>query len=156
MLCLSPVTTSETKEANHQSCFVNRGFVLPMLWETKPSLTIPLARSPHCLMQVAELTLPADTERELKTQKPETEYIIQSHLPDQLIPSLLVLHCRGFIPFEIAAEIYLQSSAQTLQIKAHLSSGAWIVTARLKVTIVLLAKYGKSIWTSRQLQGKQM
>lgn len=81
-------------------------------------------------MQMTELTLSANTERELKTQKLETEWIIQSHLPHQLIPSILVLHCRGFMSFELSAEIYLQLSAQTLQIKAHLFSGAWIAVLK--------------------------
>lgn len=113
---------------------MNRGLVLPTRWEAKPSLTIPLAHSPNCLTQVTEVTLSANAKRELKTQKLETEYIIQSHLPDQLIPSIVVLHCRGFVSFELSVEIYLQSSAQTLQIKAHLFSGAWILVLKCDST----------------------
>lgn len=78
-------------------------------------------------MQGTELTLSANTERDLKTLKLETEYIIQPHLSYQLIPSILVLHCRGFRSWELSVEFYLQSSAQTLQIKSHHFPGAWIV-----------------------------
>lgn len=145
MLHLSPVTTSEVKAAWHKAVLWTEGLSFPH-WETKPSLTIPTARSPNCLMQVTELTLSANTERDLKTLRLETEYIIQPHLPYQLIPSILVLHCRGFRSWELSVEFYLQSSAQTLQIKSHQFLGAWIAGLICDST----GKVTKFYWPNRK------
>lgn len=144
MLHLSPVTTSEVKAAQAQSCSVNWGLVLLTLWETKPSLTIPTAGSGNCLMQVTELTLSANTKRDLKTPKLETEYIIQPHLPYQLIPSILVLHCRGFRTWELSEEFCLQSPAQTLQIKSPHFPGVWIVG------LICTGKVTKFYWPNKK------
>lgn len=115
------------KQHRHKAVLWTEGLAFPhfgrqnLLWLSLQHV------HPNCLMQVTELTLSANTERDLETLKLETEYIIQPHLPYQLIPSILVLHCRGFRSWERSVEFYLQSSAQTLQIKSHPFPGAWIV-----------------------------